>query len=254
MKFTKEAADRQPEGNGRWSAIPNGYAQSLVSLAFDVYLLQHKKSLPDDWLRRLRLRDQYQGVRYEIAVASIFVRVGCTLEFYEDRRGTAKHAEFKANDEATGATVAVEAKSRHRAGVIHQTGTFDEDKAIKGDLTGLFNNALQKDPEGLPYVVFLDVNTPRDVNTPADQTRWFADVRKMITRQHTATASDPDTYALVTVTNYSHHYEGPELVTASQTCVIMPVFSTALFPGGSQGVFFLKLRTALDGYGFVPNL
>jgi hypothetical protein len=253
-KFTQDAADKRAEEGGGWSATPNGYAQSLLSLAFDIYLLRHRGSIPDDWLRRLRLRDQYQGVRYEVAIASIFARIGCMLEFYDDRRGTARHPEFIAFDPETQNRVAVEAKSRHRQGVIHLQGEFDLDAAMRGDVTQLFNNALQKGTGGLPYCIFIDVNAPRDINVTTEQTRWFDDVRKMVDRQHIATEQDPDRYTLLCITNYSHHYEEDRIITPGQNCMIVPLFTEKPLADGVQGAFLGKLQAAINGYGFVPNL
>ena len=102
--------DLHQESENMRSFLPNGYMQSVMSLAFDVYLLTHKNSLPKSWLKRLRSRDQYQGVRYEIAVASIFVRMGCDIEFYSDSKTKIKHPEFIATHRETGNKVVAEAK------------------------------------------------------------------------------------------------------------------------------------------------
>ncbi len=253
-KFTAEAVDKQHEGDGTWSAPPNGYAHYLLNLAFDVYMLQHSNEIPKDWLRRLRIKDQYQGVRYEIAVASIFARMGCKLEFFKDSGTTVKHPEFKATHTETSTIVAVEAKSRHRDGVINQPGQFDLTKAVKGDIGSLFTNALQKDSGGLPYLIFIDVNAPRDLNEAAEASQWYKDVRQMVADHHVPTQQDPDTYALLCVTNYSHHYEADRLITPGQNCFAMPVHTQVPIPGGLQSVFLGKLQQAINGYGFVPNL
>ena len=49
--------------------LATGNTQSLLSLAFDVWLLTQKGYMRDDWLDRLRDRTAYQGARYEILVA-----------------------------------------------------------------------------------------------------------------------------------------------------------------------------------------
>jgi hypothetical protein len=249
-----ERADLQQQDDNLWSFVPNGYLQTLLSLAFDVYVLQHKNSIPEDWVRRLKQREQYQGVRYEIAVASIFARIGCRLEFYEDNRGTAKHPEFTAHDPSTGDKVAVEAKSRHRNGVIHQQGTFDLTKAMKGDMTGLFNSALQKETDNLPYMIFMDVNAPRDIGSKTEETRWFQDIQKMMDKYHMPTAEEPDIYNLICLTNYSHHYEEDKVVQPGQNCSIRPLHVEHPLAGGINGPFIQKVLIAVNGYGFVPNL
>ena len=246
--------DLHQESENKRSFLPNGHLQSLMSLAFDMYVLQHKNSLPDDWLERLRSRNQYQGVRYEIAVASIFARIGCTLEFYDDKTEVTKHAEFIATHDETGNKVAVEAKSRHRAGVIHTTGEANLRKAMLGDVTQLFNRALEKDTDGLPYMIFVDVNAPTNINESTIETRWFADVRKMMEARGETSSEHPDKHNLLCVTNYSPHYEGDELVRSGQTAYVAALHTLHPLADGIQGEFMSKVMQAATGYGFVPDL
>src|SRR5205823_10835326 len=112
-------------------AEPDGWTQFLVSFAFDIASLIHTGGVPEPLLRRLRTIDQYQGARHEVAVAAIFARLGCEIEWIDDKTTTAKHPEFLAiRDELT---IAVEAKSRHRAGVIHTRGAAVDAAVVRGD-------------------------------------------------------------------------------------------------------------------------
>lgn len=254
MNITKQESFQQV--NERLSTfVPTGYMQSLLNLAFDVYLLQHKNSFPDDWLRRLRTRDQYQGVRYEIAVASIFARIGCTLEFFEDKGEGAKskHPEFVAKHEDTGNKVAVEAKSRHRSGVIHTPGQADLRKAMLGDITKQFNAALKKETGDLPYMIFIDVNALTKTNK-TDETRWFADVKKMMLAKGEVTPENPDPQNLLCVTNYSSHYEGDKVAGIGGVCCVAARYAKYPLKDGPQGLFMVKIIRASNWYGFVPNL
>ena len=248
--------DRQAryEGNGQWSHLPTGIEQTLLSLAFDVYLLTHKGYMPDDWLRRLRHPNEYQGVRYEVAVASLFVRIDCNLEFYDEKVTKTKHAEFRAVHTKTGNTVVVEAKSRQRPGVINQPGEPSLRKAMLGDVTKLFNKALQKDDEGLPYFIFIDVNAPAEIDVKTMETRWFADVRRMVEAGGEVTAENPQPYNTLFVTNYSPHYDGTEITASGQHMFVTSRFVKHPLKNGVEDVFLGILQQAANGYGFVPPL
>jgi hypothetical protein len=238
------------------SFLPTGHLQSLMNLAFDVYILTHKGFLPDDWLRRLRSREEYQGVRYEIAVASLFVRMGCTLEFYDDTGIKPKpmRPEFIATHTETGNRIAVEAKSRQRPGVIHAKGEQNLTKAMLGDVTKLFNKALKKQNDDLPYLIFIDVNAPTGGEVKTMETRWFADIRKMMEAQGENTPENPQPYTALVVTNYSPHYEGDQVTPTGGNCIVAGMYVEHPFADGLDGVFLGKLQQAVNGYGYVPRL
>jgi SEC-C motif-containing protein len=62
------------------SAPPTGPAQAVLSLAEDLYRVQQQLGkLPKRLRERLRLRDQFQGARYEAAIAATFIRCGFKL-------------------------------------------------------------------------------------------------------------------------------------------------------------------------------
>src|SRR3954454_9875111 len=64
-----------------YSTEATGELMALLCLAYDVYTLHHAMVLPDALVNRLRNPDQFQGARYEIAVASVFVRAGYEIEW-----------------------------------------------------------------------------------------------------------------------------------------------------------------------------
>jgi hypothetical protein len=49
--------------------LASGPMQAALTLAYDLYLLQIIDRLPGDLVRRLKIREEFQGVRYEIAIA-----------------------------------------------------------------------------------------------------------------------------------------------------------------------------------------
>src|SRR2546429_2455880 len=118
-----------------WRALPDGYSRTLAALAFDVCSLMHAVHLPEVFLKKLRNNSDYQGVRYEIAVAAIFARLGYLITFldekYEGLKNQPKHSEFLAAKKQTNEEIYVEVKSKVRDGVLHELGTFEEKRELK---------------------------------------------------------------------------------------------------------------------------
>jgi hypothetical protein len=80
-EFKKQNTDPEELAReGQVSAEMTGWVRYLLSLAWDVASLVHAGELPDALIRRLRDREQYQGARYEIAIAAIFARLNCAVE------------------------------------------------------------------------------------------------------------------------------------------------------------------------------
>jgi len=78
--------------DGTFRAFPTGDTLALLTLAFDVYILRQQGNLPSKLLDRLRSKDQFQGARYEIAIAATFVRAGFDVEFLDEK--VQKRGEF----------------------------------------------------------------------------------------------------------------------------------------------------------------
>jgi hypothetical protein len=121
------------EGRTAANALPGGYkipasgdVQSLLSLSYDMYQLLHSAGLPRRLLQRLRHEDAFQGARYEVAVASVFARLEWEVRWYPGRSTDVPHPEFIALHPSSGAAIAVEAKSRHRPGVLGYPGRAGE--------------------------------------------------------------------------------------------------------------------------------
>lgn len=246
-----QVRQQNPEGNG-WSSIPDGWGQSLISLAFDVASLQHANRLPEDLLQRLKDYEAYQGARYEISVAAIFARLGFDIGFIEPKRHGPKHCEFIARHQQSGVEIAVEAKSRRRQGVLHTPGTTEEWKLAKGDVGQLYHQALEKDELGkMPFMIFIDVNCPLTEGANTLEKRWGKSIQK-ITGRTTPTASNPDPYNAVAFTNFSTHYEKERTITRNgEFILVIPQF--VKFPLKDPS-FFDGLYAALNNYGNVPNI
>jgi len=238
--------------NEVWGAKPDGYSKSLLSLAFDVCSLIHKQNLPHLLLERLKNRDQYQGARYEIAIAAIFARLDCDIQF-TDENSKSKHCEFIATHRATRSSLAVEVKSKHRSGVLHQIGFLSSlEKLLSGRMIRrLFNDALEQNPKDVPFAVFIDVNSPITPGIQMDNKPWVNDVKKLVNKKLGSVA--PQEYPLNAAffTNFSYHYQTEkEAEHGEATGIVIP---HPKFPPPNPD-FFGYLQGALNHYGFVPAI
>jgi len=233
---------------GQASAEMNGWVQYLISLAWDITSLIHAGEPPEELFDRLRDRDAYQGARYELAIAAIFARLNCSIRWLDaDPTLTkVKHVEFEATHRPSLETFAVEAKSRHRAGVINQPGVADPDDPLRADsrmVRKLFTKALAKAPTGLPYFIFIDINAPREAD--AD---WQQDIQRWMNRMPPPTPAQPEAFNATYVTNFSPHYDADSTGRGGAWLVAWPPFAR----NGLQHDIQPELMQALNAYGRVP--
>jgi hypothetical protein len=233
---------------GQFSADMNGWVRYLLSLAWDIATLIHAGEPPPEMIDRLRDHAQYQGARYEIAIAAIFARLDCSIRWLDADPALqkAKHVEFEAQHRPTGQTVAVEAKSRHRSGVLNQPGQVDANAPLRKDqqmVRRLFNKAVEKAPENMPYFVFVDINAPSDT-----QAQWQAGVRHWMDRMPAPTTDQPAEYNATYFTNFSPHYDGDDLSAGVNWLGVWPVYTRNRLEHDFQPI----LMAALNAYGRVP--
>lgn len=246
--FTKGTrTEEHRRGEQLWVADPTGSVQALVTLAYDVYHLQHTDRLPDALLNRLKNRQEFQGAKYEIAVAATLARMMWRIEWIEDK--SAKHCEFIAHDPSGTLSVGVEAKSRHRAGVLHQPGDVDLQKAARGDVDRLFREALSQAPPDIPFIVFVDLNVPPSGGQMLLETPLLNDLRRMVEAYGTPTPSSPDPYTALVLTSFPWHYVG-DLAKAPRGQHLMVIPKYAWHPLPLEALE--HLRRALNEYGRVP--
>jgi hypothetical protein len=225
-----------------FSASPTGETQELIALAHDIYRLQLVKKLPAKLMERLRTRNGFQGARYEIAVASAFARCGFEIEWLKN--AATKHCEFIATHKTTKERVAVEAKSRHRKGVLHESGVVAASDLA--DIEGLYDDAMTHNPGNMPFAVFIDVNLPHEPDRQGLEKLWFQQVKEMMGTRPTPTTQDPDFCSLRGFTNFGWHYCGAQQAIAPHEFVLAWSFH-AKYPV-SQQIFF-ALRESFNEYG-----
>lgn len=141
----------------------------FLLLAFDMYTLDGDRRLQSVLLDRLVHRRLFQGALHEIGVAAIMSRAGFDLEFEDESNNRTKHPEFVASHRRTALSVAVEAKSIHRKGVLgYEEGkpvpTLDtaSPHKIAAQVCGQVEKSLPKAWD-LPLFLFVDLNLPGDV-------------------------------------------------------------------------------------------
>lgn len=178
-----------------------GNVKALQVLADDIYQLEHALKTPRKILDRLRDARQFQGARYEIAAASILARCGFDIEFIDD--DTTRNPEFIAQKDAE--QIAVEAKSRHRPGVLEQRGPLNQGDPAPAKIKEHYENALQQNPGEMPFLIFIDVNLALSPGIPPMEKTWVKEAMKCFDdRRQEGKAIDADTGLILT--NFGWHY------------------------------------------------
>jgi len=144
------------------SRVPTGAMMSWLRLGYDLYQIKHNSELQENLINRIKHKDQFQGARFELLCTATLISAGYSIQFENESDMSSKHPEFIATNIHTGERVAVEAKSKHRPGILGFGKSSEEVERELFPKTGvetLVNRALKKKPE-LPYIVFVDLNLP----------------------------------------------------------------------------------------------
>lgn len=194
----------QPDGNR--AALPCGASGAYNCFAYDLYIVDDNGGLDEELLRRLKIRDQFQGARHELFAEATCYRAGFTVQHEDEKDGNTRHAEFTARHVMTGQFLSVEAKSRHRHGVLGVPGTLEDKPDFR--LGQLINAAVAKKPEH-PLVIFVDTNLPfkwaeRVLGRQAGNalSRPLQNLLDSIKKHH----NDADPYCMIVFSNHPHHY------------------------------------------------
>lgn len=147
----------KPNDEGLYE-ISLGAALAWFRLAYDLYLIEHNAELQKRLIKRLRDPVSFQGARFEAAVAAIMLASGYDLKF-ADEQGPGKHPEFYATHRDTGRVLAVEAKSRHRPGILRFKPHLSPEYPSSFAVNTLLSDAVAKNTQ-LPLLAFIEVNSP----------------------------------------------------------------------------------------------
>jgi len=183
------------EANKVHTAPMTGAVAAFLHLAYDLYALDHNADLQDKLLARLRNHDQFSGARYEVFVASTFVRAGFDIAFENEDDGNTTHCEFVATYRATGQRFSVEAKRREGA---------------RFRIGRLFNDAILKHANH-KRVIFIDTNMrdeAKDSSPPLFLDRARRGLRMF--EGHPLNGSErPSAYVFLTNTPWDQDPDGP---------------------------------------------
>jgi hypothetical protein len=231
-----------------------GEAQELLALADDTSrLLQTEKKFPKKLRTRLLNRNEFQGARYELAIAAIFIRTNFRIEWIDDRTGPVnalgKRCDFNAIHQATGETVAVETKSRRRKGHLHEAGEAKDSTDLSADVYNLYKEATEQNPGDRPFAIFIDINLPHQPTRTAMDKTWTSEVEEILKRYGAANHDNPAPFSFVFFTNFAWHFRGREVAHTAEH-----YFS--FVPGAAHQISkqtFDAIGWAVHSYGSLPG-
>ena len=198
---------QEPGPDGLRYARPSGPMLAHLTIARDLYLLRDHMALQHRTVARLKEAAMFQGARYELFAAATLIRAGFLITHEDERDGTRRHPEFIATHKGLRETVAVEAKSRHRRGVLGQPAPAGQTSPVdlKAGVRSLLLDAFGKET-GQPYVVFVDVNLPPEAEGIVFPPRYFIEVLEDLEGEIQAYPDEPTRYTQVVLTNHPFHY------------------------------------------------
>jgi len=178
------------------------------------------------------------------------LRAGFRIEKEDERDPTTRHAEFTATEKITGEQFSVEAKSRHRPGILGQPVRRNPMRSSTFRFGRLINDAIAKRPQH-PLVIFLDTNLPfRSAhhvygNQPGVQSRYIAELCKRITNEH----GGQYPFAMLTLTNIPHHFSPAN--ENDSPCQVHSIFTEP--PITNKGKALNALYEGVALYGSIPS-
>ncbi len=188
---------------GQFIEVPRtGNVMEYGWLADDLYRLRLVDALDPAVIARLRSHDQFQGARYEIAIAASLVRAGFDIRWLN---GTDKHCEFEATQRLTHETIAVEVKSRHVPGTLNNRGVQPDLDEIGFVAHRYYNQAIQQCPVDKPCAIFINLNMPMRAFAEGEFP-WEAEIKAMSEKLPQSNPSSPSVENCLVLTNFAAHY------------------------------------------------
>lgn len=251
-----EFMKKQPQNpDGSYSAIPSGFMAAYLGLAYDLYTVEDNGRLDENVLTRLRHPDQFQGARHELFAEASCLRAGFGIEHENERDPTKRHAEFVATHKETGQKISVEAKSKHRSGILGYPGDPQPEEEVSLRFGSLLNDAFKKNPPS-PLVIFLDTNLPPTmadkIFRPASMdpfipSRPIVRLLDQITKEY----GGADPFGLMVLSNTPHHY-GAEEEPDPEKKILSIMSQKPGNPPAHPGVI-MSIHNAANLYGNIPN-
>ncbi len=248
---TNRYMNAQPlQHDGSRRGVLSGIATAFIAFAYDLYIVANHDGLDDLFLNRLKNRELFQGARHELFAEATCLRAGFSVEWEDEQDGNSRHVEFTALHKAIGQKLSIEAKSRHRPGILGRPGLPEPRERMRVWFGDLINDAVKKNPAH-PLVIFIDTNLPFAVadNLLARQpggvpSRLMKNQLERIKRDH----GGKEPYSMIVFSNHPHHYaatdeKDPQKHLLSYESDDSLASTTALW----------SLHRAASLYGNIPN-
>jgi len=239
------------------SKITTGNIKSLLQLSFDVYCLQIQRCFPNQLRNRLQLIDQFQGAKYEIAVASLLLRAGFTIKYDDPEISNieGKSCEFVAIHRVTNDKIGIEAKSKKYRGVLNSPGGKNVDEIKDNFMGGLLSKAKKQRPSQLPFIIFLDSNLPPSENLHLGEITYFDELSNLIKGDYDSyiNSKRQTPYNDIIITNFSDHYLGSDFAPENVSfCTFHSEYPLYNINGGDR--IYTDLINSLKNYTKGINL
>ncbi len=218
--------------------------------AYDLWVVNDTARLDKRLVERLKNCDQFQGARHELFAEATCIRAEFDIEHENETDGSTRHAEFTATHRVTKQKVSVEAKSRHRPGVLGQPGTRQKDGEYNMPIGKLLNDAVDKKVPH-PLVVFLDLNLPwKTAASLLSMEPPHPLIHKTMDRMRKRN-SGKDPIRLLVTTNHPEHYsEDEEIATSPQ---LLSMFTNVSETPDILQQTLQPIHTAANMYGRIPQ-
>lgn len=188
--------------NGLCRAVPDGSGMSYIHFGYELYLVEQQGCLLPPLLKRLRNPDNFQGARYELLAAANCIESGFSIQWLDKSQQKTKHVEFIGTHQVTRDQIGVEAKSRHRDGVLGYQSIEGQRDAAALQVDDLIRKAIAK-PSQYAKVAFVDLNYPPATDGMYDQ---VVEAIKRVTEKYIDCTVPLN---MLIFTNFAYHYGQP---------------------------------------------
>jgi len=200
----------------------------LMRVAFNMHQIRHLGLLLGSLIKRIKNPQQFQGARYELAISAAFARANFRIELEPEGKGPQKRCEFVATHIPSKRQYSVEAKSRHRPGVLGRPPGGRSSK-VEPHVATLIRKALAKAADH-DRIICVDVNHPqKESELPPS---WGTTIR----RQVNDLESEEYGPAILIFTNAPFHYLPPGEPARGELAVVMGLKEPRFQPQDSQSV------------------
>lgn len=222
---------------GRYAIPYDGMLAAFMSLAYDLYIVKDNVKFQEVIVERLKRRDHFSGVRYELLVAATFARAGFSIE-PEDEASSKAHPEFVATHKTTNFVVAVEAKARNRRqNDLHPSKVQVDDLVAK---------AAGQGHKGKPFALFVDVAMPPEV--PAPFPSWKDEVDQTVKNVIEKHGGLPGPFDCVIFTSFTYPGGLPD-----RPGLTVPILTWQPLVMQIPAEILNAILDALDQFGRIPE-